>query len=175
MAEMKRVGDLEVAEDLKAQRRNWVFATVGSAVMVMVALAGLLGLFGGAGPLSRAAVGAQNDTLYIEEYERFLRFGKPTTLHVSLDTAAAVEGGQIRLWINREYLKSVQLQEVDPQPDTVEASPERLVYVFDAEEDPKDRPSEITFELEPDEMGTLAGRVGLDGGASRIFEQFVYP
>jgi hypothetical protein len=49
MAEMKRVGDLQVGEDLKAQRRNWAFATLGSAVMIMVALAGFLGLFGGAG------------------------------------------------------------------------------------------------------------------------------
>jgi hypothetical protein len=97
MAEMKRVGDLEVAEDMKAQRRNWAFAVVGSAVMVMVALAGLFGLFGGAGLLSRATVGSQKDTLYVQEYERFLRFGKPTTLEVSLDTASAVEGGQIRL------------------------------------------------------------------------------
>jgi len=175
MAEMKRVGDLEVAEDLKAQRRNWAFAAVGSAVMVMVALAGLLGLFGGAGPLSRATVGGQKDTIYVQEYERFLRFGKPTTLHVSLDTTAAVEGGAIRLWINREYLKSIQVQEVDPQPDTVEATPERLVYIFDAKEGSGGRPTEVTFELEPDEMGTLAGRVGLDGGASQTFEQFVYP
>ena len=175
MAEMKRVGDLEVAEDLKAQRRNWAFAVVGSAVMIMVALAGLLGLFGGAGPLSRATGGDQNDTLYIQEYERFLRFGKPTTLHLSLDTAAAVEGGEIRLWINREYLKSLQLQEVDPQPDTVEVTPERLVYIFNAKEGSEDRPTEVTFELEPDEMGTLAGRVGLDGGESQTFEQFVYP
>jgi hypothetical protein len=50
MAEMKRVEDLDVAEDLKAQRRNWAFVVVGSAVMIMVALAGLLGLFGAAGP-----------------------------------------------------------------------------------------------------------------------------
>jgi hypothetical protein len=175
MAEMKRVGDLEVAEDLKAQRRNWAFAVVGSAVMIMVALAGLLGLFGGAGPLSRATLGDQNDTLYIQEYERFLRFGKPTTLHVSLDTAAAVKGGEIRLWINREYLKSIQLQEVDPQPDTIEVTPERLIYIFNAKEGSEDRRAEVTFELEPDEMGTLAGRVGLEGGASQTFEQFVYP
>jgi hypothetical protein len=174
MAEMKRVRDLEVAEDLKAQRRNWAFAVVGSAVMIMVALAGLLGLFGGAGPLSRATLGDQNDTLYIQEYERFLRFGKPTTLHLSLDTAA-VEGGEIRLWINREYLKSIQLQEVDPQPDTIEVTPERLIYIFNAKEGSEDRRAEVTFELEPDEMGTLAGRVGLDGGASQTFEQFVYP
>ena len=175
MAEMKRVGDLEVAEDLKAQRRNWAFATLGSAVMIMVALAGLLGLFGGAGPLNRATVGDQNDTLYIQEYERFLRFGKPTTLHLSLDTAADVESTEIRLWINREYLKSIQIQEVDPQPDTVVVTPERLVYSFNAKEGSEDRPTEVTFELEPDETGTLAGRVGLDGGASRTFEQFVYP
>src|ERR687893_3127241 len=102
--------------------------------MIMVALAGLLGLFGGAGPLNRATVGDQKDTLHIQEYERFLRFGKPTTLHVSLDTAAAVEGGEIRLWNNREYLKSIQIQKVDPQPDTVVATPERLVYIFDGGE-----------------------------------------
>ncbi len=57
-------------------------------------------------------------------------------------------------------------QEVDPQPDTVEARPERLVYVFGAVEGSEDRPTEVTFELEPDETGLLGGRVGLDGGAS---------
>src|SRR5918998_947773 len=92
-----------------------------------------------------------------------------------LEVAADLKGGEIRLWINREYLKSLQVQEVDPQPDTVEVTPERLVYIFNAKEGSEDRPTEVTFELEPDEMGTLAGRVGLDGGASQSFEQFVYP
>jgi uncharacterized protein YndB with AHSA1/START domain len=54
-------------------------------------------------------------------------------------------------------------------------TPERLVYIFNAKEGSEDRPTEVTFELEPDEMGTLAGRVGLDGGESQTFEQFVYP
>lgn len=174
MTETKQGGDLTVAEDMKAQRRNWAFQAVGSVVMVIVALAGLLGLFGGAGPLSRATAGGQDEAVYVQEYERFLRFGKPTTLNLSLDTAAAVEDGRIRLWLDREYLRSVQMQEVDPQPDAVEVTPGRLVYVFEAEEG-QAGPTEVTFELEPDEMGSLGGQVGLVGGASQAFDQFVYP
>lgn len=172
MSEMKRVGDLEVAEDMKAQRRNWTFQRIGTALMVLVALAGLLGLFGGTGTLSRATAGDQEAPLSIEEYERFLRLGKPTTLQIRLDEAA-ITGGEARVWLSREYLDSVQFQEIDPQPDRVEAAPDRRVYVFDARG--LDRPAAITFELEPDEVGPLEGRVGLDGGTSLTFGQFVYP
>jgi hypothetical protein len=171
MSEMKRVGDLEVAEDMDAQRRNWRFQRIGSALMALVAVAGLLGLFGGVGPLSRATAGDQEAPLSITEYERFLRLGKPTTLQVRLD-ASATTGGEARVWLSREYIQSIQLQEIDPLPERVEAAPDRYVYVFDAA---ADRPTTVTFELEPDEMGPLQGRMGLDGGTSLTFGQFVYP
>lgn len=172
MSEMKRVGDLEVAEDMKAQRRNWLFQGIGQALMVLVALAGLLGLFGGAGPLSRASAGNQEASLSISEYERFLRFGKPTTLQVRLGEAATT-GGEARVWLSRQYVENVQFQEIDPLPERVEAGPDRFVYVFEAAG--PDRPTAVTFETEPDEIGRLQGRVGLDGGTSLTFSQFVYP
>jgi hypothetical protein len=171
MTEMKRVGDLEIAEDMDAQRRNWRFQRIGTAVMALVALAGLLGLFGGTGPLSRATAGNQQAPLSIEEYERFARFGKPTTLQVSLDAAASPDG-KTHLWLSREYVQSVQIQEIDPLPERVEAAPDRFVYVFDTE---ADGPTAIAFELEPDEIGPLEGRIGLDGGSFLTFGQFVYP
>jgi hypothetical protein len=167
MTEMKRVGDPEIAEDMDAQRFNWRFQRIGTVIMALVALAGLLGLFGGAGPLSRATVGDQQAPLSITEYERFLRFGKPTTLQASLDPT----GGESRVWLSREYVESVQIQEIDPLPQTVEAAPDRFVYVFDT----ADRLVTITFELKPDEMGPLQGRMGLHGETSLTFGQFVYP
>lgn len=171
MTEMGRVGDLQVAEDMKAQRRNWIFQRVGTALMVLAALAGLLGLLGGAGPLSRATAGDPEAPLSIEEYERFLRFGKPSTLRVRLDEAATTRG-EARVWVSRDYLQSVQFQEIDPLPERVESAPDRLVYVFDVE---ANRPAGIAFELQPDEIGPLEGRMGLDGGTSLDFGQFVYP
>jgi hypothetical protein len=83
--------------------------------------------------------------LSVEEYERVLRFGKPTTLQVHVD-APATTSGETRVWLSREYLQSVQLQEIDPLPEKVEATPDR--FVFGA----ADKPTQITFELEPDQI-----------------------
>lgn len=172
MSEMKRVGDLEVAEDMKAQRRNWRFQAVGSVFMVLLALAGLLGLLGGTGPLSRATAGNGGGPLSVTEYERFLRFGKPSTLEVRLEEAAT-GGAETRVWLDRDYVRGVEFQEIDPEPVSVETTPGRVYYELDAG---SGGPVTATFELEPDEIGPLQGRMGLDdGGAPVSFGQFVYP
>jgi len=132
-------------------------------------LAALLGLFG-AGPLSRAAVGSGESPLSVEEYERFLRFGKPTTLRVRFDP---VSRGEARVWLSRDYLESFRLQKVTPEPDSVEAGPDRLTYVFEVN-DP-DRPVVATLSLQPEKIGHLEGQVGLDDVKQLSFDQFVYP
>jgi hypothetical protein len=65
--EIKRVGDLEIAVDIKTQRRHWMFQMFDLAVMALIAMAGLLGLVGGAGPSSRAAAGDQDASLSVAE------------------------------------------------------------------------------------------------------------
>ena len=87
MADVRQVGDLEIAQDLAFQRREWTIQRVAWAVMALVALAGLLGLFGGAGPLTRAAAG--NGALRLD-YARFERKHAPTELR--LQVAAGVAG-----------------------------------------------------------------------------------
>jgi hypothetical protein len=137
--------------------------------MALVVLAGLLGLFG-AGPLSGATAGEEEAPLFVEEYERFARFMLPTTLRVRLDPRGQEEA---RLWLDRGYLESVRPQTVTPEPDSVEAGPDGLIYVFKVN-DPS-RPTVVTFDLQPETIGRLEGRVGLEGGERVGFEQFVYP
>jgi hypothetical protein len=84
MAEVQRAGDLELNQDLRFQRRMWAVQRIGWAVMALVVLAGLLGLFG-PGPLSSATAGKEEGPLLVEGYERFVRFRIPTTLQVRLD------------------------------------------------------------------------------------------
>jgi hypothetical protein len=165
-------GDLEINEDIDFQQRVWRFQTAGRVVMALVLLAALLGLLG-PGLLSN---GASADSLQaglgVKEYERFLRYMKPTTLRISLEPGAVTQR-EARVWLDRQYVEGVQIQHVTPQPESVEAGPEGLTYVFDVT-DP-DQPTAFTFDLQPQKMGLLRGRVGLEGEEPVSFTQFVYP
>ena len=55
----------------------------------------------------------------------------------------------------------------------MEAGPDGFTYVFKVN-DPN-RPIVVTFDLQPETIGRLEGRVGLEGGERVEFEQFVYP
>ena len=122
----QRPGDLEIKQDLRFQRRMWALQRIGWAVMALIVLVGLVGVFG-AGPLSSATAGKEEAPLFVEEYERFARFMLPTTLRVRLDPMGQ---GEAHLWLDRGYLESVRPQTVTPEPDSVEAGPDGFTYVF---------------------------------------------
>lgn len=171
MAGVRRVSDLEINEDLGYQRRNWAAQRLGWAVMSAVVLAALLGLLGGSGPLSGAAAGGEGSPVSVEEYQRFVRYGAPTTLRLRLEGASGE--GRARVWLDRGYLEGYEVQRVTPQPEEVVAGPERITYVFDLAEGAER--VVVVFDLQPDVVGPLEGRVGTGGGASLRFRQFAYP
>src|SRR5947209_3798236 len=61
----------EIQQDLPFQRRLWNFQRIAWAIMLLVAVAALLGLFG-TGPLDNAKVGREGSPLWLE----FNRFGR---------------------------------------------------------------------------------------------------
>ena len=75
-----RTGDLQIDQDLDAQRHHWIAERVGWTVITLVILAALLGLFG-SGWLSEASVGTPEGALRLE-YSRFGRFLAPMTLRL---------------------------------------------------------------------------------------------
>jgi hypothetical protein len=171
--EINRVGDLEVNEDLTFQRRSWVMQRVGWVVMTLVMLAALVGLFGGAGALGGEAQSSSEDAAVSVSYERFLRFIKPTTLQIQLSQEAG-KGGKVSVWVDREYLDGLQVQQITPQPSSAKTGAKRLTYVFEV--DDPNGPAMVTFDLLPEqEIGALRGRVGVGDGEPVSFGQFVYP
>jgi hypothetical protein len=173
MADDSRVGEMEVGQDLEFQRRSWWWQRVGWALMVLTLVAALLGLFGSGGLLAAAEAGGRGSALWVE-YNRFGRLdAEDTTLRVHLEQGAASGGGLVRLWLSREYLEGVVIRTITPEPESVEAGPDRFTYVFRAS-DPS-RPVVLTFHLEPDRMGRLPGQIGLEGGQTISFSQFIYP
>jgi hypothetical protein len=166
-----RVGDLEIEQDLEHEERAQRVRRIGWALILLFWSAGLAGLFG-SGLLSRSTASAPGLRL---EYERFLRYTAPQELTLRLGPSLTSRP-QVRVWIDRRYLEGQQVESVVPQPESVEAGADRLVFVLVAAEAGK--PTSLTLRLQTQRVGSLEGRIGVIGGAESPplrFHQFVYP
>jgi hypothetical protein len=170
MAEDPHSGDLEIEQDLDFERQSWTIERVGWVAMAMVGLAALAGLLG-PGPLSETTAGVQGGPLWLE-YSRFGRFRAPLTLRVHLGPNADQQG-PVRVWLSREYLEAVQIEQVSPQPQQVEAGLERITYVFAVSE--PSRSIVATFALKTARFGRQRGCVGIGDDPILCFRQFIYP
>jgi hypothetical protein len=161
----------DIAEDPGFQRGSWTIERISWVLILLVLAAGLLGLFGSAGPLNRATAGAADGPLQME-YARLTRHGAPTALEVTVDGTVVTED-TVRIAISREYLASVEVSNVLPEPQDVELTPDAFIYVFPVAEG--GAPLTITFEVEPQHYWRHQGTIGLAAGESLRFTQFVYP
>ena len=93
---------LELEQNLDFQQRSWALQHLGWAVMGLLILAALLGLFG-AGPLSSLTTGSQ-DGLLVLQYDRFWRLQSPMILRVIL-RPMAIQASEAQIWLSRAYLK----------------------------------------------------------------------
>jgi hypothetical protein len=170
MTEIRRVNDLEIAEDFEFQKRSWVVQRFGWGGMAILSLAGLLGLLG-SGLASQATKGQTSDRMWLE-YERFERFQSPVELkvHVKGDSGKT---GSVTIWFDRDYLEKLQLQQVTPEPEKVEVAENHLVYTFRTVK--PNQENTFTFYFETQKFGLLSGSIGLERDQNIKFSQFVFP
>jgi hypothetical protein len=166
----KRVGDLELDQDLTYQQREWRAERISWIVATLLLLAALLGVLG-PGPLSKTRAGSQDDLLWVE-YDRFVRHRSPTELIVHLDPNAAQEG-TIQLQLDRGFIEKAQIQRIDPQPDQEQFAMGRITYVFRIGEG--DTPLQVTYHLEMQSFGPLSTPIAILDGQEVSINQFVYP
>jgi len=171
MSEIRRVGDLEIGEDIVYQRRAWAVERAGWVVVCLLLAAGLLGLCGSAGPLDRGTAGERDGPLFVQ-YPRFPRHGGQMTLTIRLGPES-VRDGEARVRIDAAFLGRFQLESALPEPESVELDDDRLTYVFRAET--ATEPLVVTFTLRPERYGLQRGRIGIPDGPDVALRQFVYP
>jgi hypothetical protein len=169
-SEVRRVGDLEISQDLAMQRRIWTLQRIGWGVIALVLLVIMLGLTG-RGPFSEATAGQAGSSLQVD-YERFARHNAPAQLQIHVGPGVA-RNGKACIWLNQEYLESISIEQISPEALSTKVLSDRLVYEFELPD--AKRLATITFETKPQKVGPLAGRVGLEDGRSLSFQQFVYP
>lgn len=160
-----RVDAPDFGQDLALQRREWAVQRAG-----WVVIAAMLGLLGD-GPLSRTRIASDDGSLRLE-FDRFARVGATTLLRLHFHPAVDPEG-RYRIWLDGEYQEATRVREVSPPPERAEDDRGRVVYVFRSFE--PERWTEVTFYVHPRRPGLRPGRVGLVGGASVDFRQFIYP
>lgn len=166
----RKYDGLQIDEDMKFQRRQWKAERIGWVCMTLFLAAAVMGLFG-QGPLSDALAGNDGDPVSVH-YDRFPRHGSQASLKIVLGPGAARDG-EARVWLSRQYLDAHRLDQVIPEPERVEAAPDRYTYVFKVADAAKE--TSAVFQLEPDGYGRTTARVGLEGGPAVDVRQFIYP
>lgn len=168
MANKKQANGLQIDDDINFHRKESRVERIGWVVMLLLALLGLLGLFGD-GPLSK--VRAANGPLEVA-YDRFERLLSPAQMVVRVSPEAA-QNEELRLFVERNLLEGLEIRDISPQPERMELSPDRIVYVFPVK-DPSS-PVQITFDLETAKAGPHSGQIGVENGAQVNVNQFIYP
>lgn len=148
---------------VRVQRIAWV-------VLVCAVIAVLLGVFGGQGLVSNARVRTADGALEIH-YDRLSRLSAPASLEVRV-AGSSVGAQELRLGLDREYLKAAQIERVTPVPVRVEAGAQQLVYVFAAS---PGTPALIVFHMKMDAIGFERARVTLAPDRALEFTQLIYP
>lgn len=162
--------DLEIEEDLGFERRTWRFQRVGWIALALFLSASAIGLTG-SGPLSNATTRSDGGELIVT-YERFDRVQSPSTIDITFDPALVSEG-ELRLWIESDYLRRVRLEGVTPEPDSVSIDAGRYIFTFLVSAGVEQAP--ISMQIRPEQPGLLRTDLGIIDGPGTSLRQLVFP
>ncbi|WP_125077693.1 hypothetical protein [Rufibacter latericius] len=153
--------DIKLAEDFyEFQRKEWLVSRIFWIAMGFVLAAATLGLFG-KGVLSDRTVTAQGIRF---EFNKFMRVEKPTELRIHV----ASGGKNVQVSFNNDYIRKVKIDQIIPEPVSVEVKDHRLIYTFSSVQN-----GFVTFFLVPYKIGSQPLEVTV-GDARMGVDQFVY-
>jgi hypothetical protein len=159
---------LQLREDKRFHRREQRVQLVGTALVLAILIAAVLGLAGGPGPLSTATAGG-GDPVSVN-YERFVHSEADDSLSVTID-GAAVTGIEVDLELSAAWVGEVDISGMAPEPAEQIHAGEALVLRLPAE---PGATVTIRIDFRTVSFGRLDGWVRVAG--TRVpFRQFVYP
>jgi hypothetical protein len=155
-SELKRVGNLQIDEDLPFQKKLWRVQQVGWAVISLALFLVLLGLAGNGGVFAKQKL--ENSGVGIQ-FERFVRRQADTELRVKLPPPVAPHLDR-EIWISNRYLQKVKIESIFPPPKIVEAQHNGYRFYFSG--NATDESAPIVFHLQAKSWGRIRGH--LQGG-----------
>lgn len=158
-------------EDLRYQKAEWKVQRIAWVLMVGLVLAAFLGLLGNSGPIAQASLNSSDGALQLQ-YTRFAHHHAPTFLEFTV-SPTAVQNGEVQIWMDADYARTLSVESIIPEPDSVEVGPERVLYTFKVEAG--DAPIAVIFHYQHDGFWWLEGHLGVEGGGSVHIRQFIFP
>lgn len=169
-ARSRETRTVELDEELRFQRRDWIGQRVGWIVMAAIIATALTGVLGRGGPLSHATTGAAG--VLEVEYPRFARHGGSDQLRVRAGERV-LGRTELHLAVSSEYLRGFEVRRITPEPERVIGHAEALVFVFPRA--PAARELEVSFELQPGPTGRHAGALRAGSEHAVRLNTFTWP
>lgn len=158
---------LQVEDHAAFQRREWTVQRVGWAAMALLVIAALAGLLG-PGPLSRTTATSE-DGLVEVSYQRFGHLEADDMIRIVV-APAAVTGDSVEVQLAQDWVRSVDISGITPEPTDQVATPYGVRLAVAAEPG-AEVAIQITFRAS--ELGPIAAGVRFED--QRVsFRQFVY-
>lgn len=167
--EVSRVGSVEVNQDLDFQRRQWTVQRIGWGAMALVVVLAGVGLFGN-GPLA-GTTARSNDGAYEVEYARFVRHRSPSSIRIVLQQGAVAS--EVRIAIHRDYADGMQIEEVYPEPESVETGGNEIVYTFRLAAEAT--AATVVFSVLYEDVWRNGGTIAVEGHPPVRLSQFIFP
>lgn len=167
---MHRVKSLEIDEHVFFQKFEWAFERLGWLFMLgILVAAGHYGVFGRHHKSERIA-GEQNGPIWVE-YDRRPRLETRTALKIVAKPGRF--GKKVRVAINDDYLDRVMIEQIIPEPESVQSRSRRTVFTFAGEDDSDT--VVVRIHLQPEKPGRATANITLGDDQSLSFEQLVIP
>lgn len=163
---------LEIDDNPAFQQRDWRAQRIGWGVLAVVVLGAFLGFFGQGGLLGDVETMSTDRTIYVR-YERFVHRAAPSRIEFRLAAGLASNDGQVRLWLDRGYMESLSIEEIQPEPTQVSVTPALLIYSFAVVSG--GQPVSILFSVEHQKLGRRRSHAGVLPQGMVTLRQFVYP
>ena len=152
--------DLDIDEELLWHEKGWDIQRVGQIMVVLVILAGALGIFG-EGLFSKT--NTRNGTVNVE-YERFFRY--QTEMKILVKSKEHIS----TISFPQTYLKKFKLIRFMPEPESNSTTAREIVYSFLPEEN-----HIVSIYLETENYGNISGLVKINGKDSIPLQHYIYP
>jgi hypothetical protein len=163
-----RHGDLEIEENMVAQRRLWRIQRVARVVVLLILALSLAGVLGG-GPLSHHTASSEGCSL---EYERIGYRDTPQVYRFKL-APEVVRSGKVRVSFDNEALSRLNLEQIVPEPGTTRLTPDGILFEFEVEEGEGQR--ELRFIFQSDAAGLHTTRIDVERCPTIRLKQLFLP
>jgi hypothetical protein len=172
MAEVQKVGSLEIDQHIAFTLKEWRVERVAWSIFGLALVAAALGLLGGIGPFAVKEVSSADGRLQLQ-YSAITRLTGVPQFVVKADPGLAI-GDTLTIALSTKLLEAAILERIEPEPETmiVAGAQQRFRFRVDPA---SSNPLEIRFDLKPDKAGLNAGDVMAVGGPTIPIQQFVWP